>query len=128
VTDQKTIRTQVTKVLKARGVKPRKGQLRLQVGDLFWYVGLRSAGPAPTAPLTFEVGCWPPEVGPEPEGGALDCPLLLDVPLAGDAVEAAHAIADLMESVGTLSALAAALEDGRLAGALVDRPLRERLG
>lgn len=128
MTDQKTTRTLVAKVLKTRGVKARKGQLRLQVGDLFWYVGLRAASPAPTSPLTFEVGCWSPDLGPEPEGGALDCPLLLDVPLEGDAVEAANGVVDLMESLDTLAVLEAALEAGRFPGALVDKPLRDRLG
>lgn len=126
--DQKTTRALVTKVLKARGVKPRKGQLRLPVGDLLWYVALRAASPAPTAAMTFEVGCWAPDLGPEPEGGAVDCPLLIDLPLEGDPAEAAGAVVDLMESAGSLDELGAAFRAGRLQGALIDRALRERLG
>jgi len=82
--DHKARRAAITKALKARGLKPRKGHMRLGVGELFWYVDLQADGPAPTAPLRFEVGCWPPSLGPEPEGGAVDCPLLADVPADGD--------------------------------------------
>ena len=47
--DQKARRTAITKALKAGGAKARKGHLRLQAGDLFWYVDIRADSPSPAA-------------------------------------------------------------------------------
>lgn len=122
--DQKARRAAITKALKAGGLKPRKGHLRLGVGELFWYVDVQADGPAPTAALRFEVGCWLPSLAPEPEGGAVDCPLLADVPVGDEPAAAAGALVELIGAVGSLGALRELLADGRLPGALVDRDLR----
>ena len=68
-------RTAVVKLLKARGAKARRGHLRIPVGELFWYVDVLADGAGPTAPLRLEVGCWTAALPPEPDGGAVDCPL-----------------------------------------------------
>ena len=54
----------------------------------------------------------------------MDCPLLVDVPLA-DPVADADAVVDRLTSIGDLAALRSGLD--RLPGALVDRRLRELL-
>lgn len=123
--DQKQARAAIAKVFKARGLRPRKGHLRLAVGELFWYVDVRSDGPAPGARLTFEVGCWLPELGPEPEGGAVDCPLLVDVAAGEEPVAEAESVVGLMESAGTLEELRVLVP--AVPGALVDRGLRALL-
>ena len=117
-------RADVVKVLKARGAKARRGHLRLPVGELFWYVDPRLDGHGAGARLTLEVGCWTPALPPEPDGGAVDCPLLVDVPLA-DPVADADAVVDRLTSIADLAALRSGLD--RLPGALVDRRLRELL-
>jgi hypothetical protein len=122
--DQKSRRAAITKALKAGGAKARKGHLRLQTGDLFWYVDLRADSPSPSAALTFEVGCWLPQAGPEPEGGAIDCPLLADVPVGEDATGAAQDLLALIGPVTDAAALRALLDRDALPGALVDRTLR----
>ena len=118
-------RAAVVKTLKARGAKARRGHLRLAVGDLFWYVDVLADGPGPEAPLRLEVGCWVPSLPPEPDGGAVDCPLLADVPLGGDAVAETVRVLDLVGGIGDLPTLRERLED--LPGALVDRALRDLL-
>jgi len=125
--DQKARRAIITKVLKAAGAKPRKGHLRLQAGDLFWYVDVRADSPAPGASLTFEVGAWLPAAGPEPEGGAVDCPLLADVPVGTDARAATDALVEVVAPVGSTQALRRLIDDEALPGALVDRRLRSVL-
>lgn len=126
--DQKPARQAVAKAFKARNVGLRKGHWRIP-GEVTWYVDLRASGPARDAALTFEVGAWVPGLTPEPEGGAIDCPLLLDVPLErdGDVAAQADALVDRLEAVPDPAALAAALERGDLAGAHVDRVLRDAL-
>lgn len=119
-------RAVVVKVLKARGAKARKGHLRIAVGDLFWYVDTRTSGVGRSATLSLEVGCWTPQLPPEPDGGAVDCPLLLDVALGADPAADAERLVDLISTVGDLDTLASSLD--RLSGALVDRSLRELLG
>lgn len=128
VPDQKTRRAAIAKALKAGGAKPRKGHLRLPAGDLFWYVDVRADSPSPSAPLVFEVGCWLPAVGPEPEGGAIDCPLLADVPVEGEVQEAATALLARLARVADAAALRTMVETGALPGALVDQQLRALLG
>lgn len=125
--DQKSARAAIATALKAGGLKARKGHLRLAAGELFWYVDVQAEGPAPTAALRFEVGCWLPSLTPEPEGGAVDCPLLADVPVGDDPAAAAEALVDLVGPVGSLGALRDLLVGGHLPGALVDRELRALL-
>jgi hypothetical protein len=117
-------RADVIKLLKARGAKARRGHLRLPVGDLFWYVDPRLDGVGPGARLVLEVGCWTPLVSPEPDGGAVDCPLLVDVPLLDPVVDAG-ALVDRVSGIGNLATLGARLGD--FPGVLVDRALRELL-
>jgi len=110
-------RAAAVKQLKARGAKPRRGHLRLAVGDLFWYVDPRLSGGS----LVIEVGCWTPELPPEPDGGAVDCPLLVDHPVA-DPVADTDRLVDLLGEIGDLATLGSRLAD--LPGALVDKSLR----
>jgi hypothetical protein len=119
-------RAAVVRTLKARGAKARRGHLRLAVGELFWYVDLRFEGVGAGARLKLEVGCWTDRLPPEPDGGAVDCPLLLDNPLA-DPVADTEALLDRVARIGDLAALRVALDDGQLPGALVDRALRALL-
>ncbi len=118
-------RASVVKVLKARGAKARRGHLRIPVGDLFWYVDPRVEGVGRSASLRLEVGCWLPDLPPEPDGGAVDCPLLLDVDLGEDPAAATEAWVERIAAIGDLTTLAARLDD--LPGALVDRSLRDLL-
>ncbi|GAA1960630.1 hypothetical protein GCM10009798_20430 [Nocardioides panacihumi] len=130
--DQKARRAAVAKAFRARKVALRKGHWRLPgaPGDrsLTWYVDLRSDGPAQGAALRFEIGVWAIALGPEPDGGAVDCALLADVPLEGDPASAANALVDRLSALGTIEDLARARRDGELADAHVDRDLRELLG
>ncbi len=116
-------RAAVVKLLKARGAKARRGHLRLPVGDLFWYVDPRAEGVGRRAHLLLEVGCWTPEVAPEPDGGAVDCPLLFDVPLEDVAADTERLL-DLVTGIGDVATLGQRLDE--LPGALVDKALRER--
>lgn len=125
--DQKSRRAAISKALKAGGAKARKGHLRLQAGDLFWYVDVRADSPAPTAALVFEVGGWLPTAGPEPEGGAIDCPLLADVPIGDDVVASTTELLALLSPVRDLEQLRAFIDRSALPGALVDRKLRALL-
>jgi len=125
--DQKACRTVISKALKAGGAKARKGHLRLQAGDIFWYVDVRSDSPAQAAALTFEVGAWLPAAGPEPEGGAIDCPLLADVPVGEDAATATDELLALVSPVTDLAGLRRLVERDGLPGALVDQSLRALL-
>jgi hypothetical protein len=122
--DQKARRAAITKALKAGGAKARKGHLRLPAGDLFWYVDVRADSPAQSAALMFEIGAWLPGVGPEPEGGAIDCPLLADVPVGDDPAAATAELLATIGPVGDLAALRALVDAGTLPGALVDQKLR----
>jgi hypothetical protein len=129
--DQKARRAAVAKAFRARKVALRKGHWRLPGGPgsgITWYVDLRSDGPGPDALLRFEVGAWPVALGPEPDGGAVDCALLADVPLEGDPVAAADALLDRLVALGTVEQLARARRAGELSDAHVDRDLRELLG
>ena len=119
-------RASVVKVLKARGAKSRRGHLRLPVGELFWYVDTRTSGVGRSASLSLEVGCWTPQLPPEPDGGAVDCPLLLDVALGPDPAADTEELVDRIGTIGDLATLASSLD--QLPGALVDRSLRELLG
>ncbi|TNM48271.1 hypothetical protein FHP29_01825 [Nocardioides albidus] len=118
-------RTAVVKLLKSRGAKARRGHLRIPVGDLFWYVDVLADGVGPAAPLRLEVGCWTAALPPEPDGGAVDCPLLMDVPLGGDPTGATDALLDRVTAIGDLATLGRTLTD--LPGALVDQRLRDLL-
>lgn len=133
--EQKAARAAVAKAFKARGVKQRKGHWRLPHDELSWWIDLRADSPRPDAALSFEIGAWVPEcaaelgLGKEPEGGAVDCPLLLDRPLetGGDVAAQVDGLVDLLERLDTTAAIATEWPDGALAGALVDDVLRTRL-
>jgi hypothetical protein len=118
-------RAAVVKLLKARGAKARRGHLRIAVGDLFWYVDPRADGVGRNAYLVLEVGCWTPAVAPEPDGGAVDCPLLVDVPL-DDLIADTTRLLDLVTGIGDLKTLGERLDE--LPGALVDRSLAPLIG
>jgi hypothetical protein len=130
--DQKAARTAATKAFKAGGMPLRKGHHRLgdpKSDDLVWYIDLRAQGAGPSAPLRFEIGCWVAALGhPEPEGGPVDCPLLLDRPVAATTpAEMGEEVGELVGLVGDLdsvSALREALADGALGRPLVDQSLR----
>lgn len=130
--DQKAARTAATKAFKTGGMPLRKGHHRLgdpKSDDIVWYVDLRAQGAGPTAPLRFEIGCWVAALGhPEPEGGPVDCPLLLDRPVAGTTpAEIGEEVGELVGLVGDLDSVAAlreALADGALGRPLVDQSLR----
>ncbi|NGZ99469.1 hypothetical protein G5V59_00810 [Nocardioides sp. W3-2-3] len=62
------------------------------------------------AHLLLEVGCWAPEVSPEPDGGAVDCPLLFDVPLR-DVVDDTTHLLDLVTGIGDLATLGQRLDE-----------------
>ena len=133
--DQKTARAAATKAFKAGGMPLRKGHNRLgdpKKDDVVWYVDLRAQNPGPSAPLRFEIGCWVAALGqPEPEGGPVDCPLLLDRPVAATTpAEMSEEVDELVSLVGGLDSVAAlrtALSAGDLGLPLVDRSLRTLL-
>lgn len=118
-------RAAVIKTLKARGAKARRGHLRLAVGDLYWYADPRADGVGPHARITLEVGCWVPAVAPEPDGGAVDCPLLVDIALS-DPVADTSRLLDLVTAIGDLTTLGQRLDE--LPGALVDQSLAPLIG
>jgi hypothetical protein len=130
--DQKARRAAVAKALRARKVGLRKGHWRLpgEAGGqgVTWYVDLRSDGPSPSAALRFEVGAWAGALGPDPDGGAVDCALLADVPLEGEPGAAADALVDRLSALGTVESLAAARRRGEFADAHVDQDLRDLMG
>ena len=130
--DQKARRTAVAKAFRARKVGLRKGHWRLPGGpgerSLTWYVDLRADGPGPAAALWFEVGAWPSALGPDPDGGAVDCALLADVPLEEEPAAAVDALVERLSALATVDDLARARRDGHLADAHVDRDLRELMG
>lgn len=128
--DQKAARTAAAKAFKARGVAHRKGHWRLPHDELTWFVDLRADGPGRDAALRFEVGAWLPALTTEPEGGAIDCSLLTDVPLdaSGDVAAQVGALVDRLQAVSDAAALAGAVRSGAFPGAHVDRILREHLG
>jgi hypothetical protein len=126
--EQKARRAAVSKAFRARKVALRKGHWRIPGPEVTWYVDLRADSPSPSAAMRFEVGAWATALGPEPDGGAVDCALLVDVPLEGDPGAAAEALADRLAALGTLAGLAAARARGELADAHLDRDLRELLG
>ena len=115
-------RAAVVRTIKKRGAKARRGHLRLSVGELFWYVDVRATGVGPQAPLQLEVGAWLPALPPEPDGGAVDCPLLADVPIP-DPLADTERVLDLISGIGDLETLAARAVE--LPDVLVDRSLRE---
>lgn len=118
-------RKAVTQLLKRHGAKARRGHLRIAVGELFWYVDVRAEAPGPTAPLRLEVGCWTPALPPEPDGGAVDCPLLAQLLLGDDPVGEVEALLAVVGEVGDLPALGRRL--GELPEPLVDAQLRALL-
>jgi hypothetical protein len=126
--DQKARRAAVTKAFRAKKVALRKGHWRIAGPEITWYVDLRADGPSPAAAMRFEVGAWAVELGPEPDGGAVDCALLVDVPLEGEPGAAATALADRLLAVTTVEELAAARARGDFAGAFVDADLRDLMG
>lgn len=126
--DQKARRAAVAKAFRARKVALRKGHWRIPGPEITWYVDLRAAGPGPDAAMHFEIGAWAAALGPEPDGGAVDCALLADVPLEGEPGAAASALLDRLLGLGTVTALADARRAGDLDDAQVDRDLRELLG
>lgn len=133
--DQKAARAAATKAFKAGGMPLRKGHHRLgdpKRDDLVWYVDLRAQGAGPSAPLRFEIGCWVAALEQsEPEGGPVDCPLLLDRPVAATTpAELGEEVGELVALVGDLDSLGAlrdSLASGSLGRPLVDRTLRTLL-
>jgi hypothetical protein len=123
--DQKARRAAVAKAFRARKVSLRRGHWRLPGPEVTWYVDLRADGPAPSADLWFEVGAWAGVLGAEPDGGAVDCALLADVPLGDDPAAAVEELVDRLTALGTVDALAQARRAGAFADAHVDRDLRE---
>lgn len=122
------VRKAATKLLKARGAKARRGHLRIPVGNLFWYVDLRAEAPGPHARMRLELGCWTPALPPEPDGGAVDCPLLTEVGLdpTDEPLGEIERVVDLVTSIGDLATLGVRLPE--LPDPLVDPPLRALLG
>ncbi len=117
-------RAAVLNQLKTRGAKVRRGSLRLEVGDLFWYADPRIVGTGERAQVVLEVGCWTPQLPPEPDGGAVDCPLLVEVAIADPAADVETLVARL-QGIASLDVLAARLEE--FPGVMVDRSLRDLL-
>ncbi|GAB2982836.1 hypothetical protein [Nocardioides montaniterrae] len=124
-------RAAVARVLKGAGAKARRGHLRLQVGELCWYVDSRVSGAGARQRLVLEVGCWTASLPPEPDGGAVDCPLLVDVDVTSDPVGATTGLVAELSGVGDLAALggwldsrADVLVDARLRALLPDDPGR----
>lgn len=74
--------------------------------------------------MVLEVGCWTPGLPPEPDGGAVDCPLLFDVAVA-DPIADTSALVDRLNGIGSLAELGARV--GELPGVLVDKALRDLL-
>ncbi len=122
--DQKARRAAATKAFKARKVALRKGHWRIPGEEIIWYVDLRADGPSPAASMRFEVGAWPVSFGPEPDGGAVDCSLLLDVDLGQDPGGEVDALVDRLTGLGSI----ASLKGAELPGALIDADLRALLG
>ena len=118
-------RAAVVKALKSRGAKSRRGRLRWAVGDLFWYADVLADAPGPDAQFRLQVGCWLPALPPEPDGGAVDCPLLVEFPLGAEPVAEAERVLGLLGAIGDLATLGDRLAE--LPGALVDPPLRALL-
>lgn len=118
-------RAAVIKQLKSRGAKVRRGSLRFEAGELFWYADARIAGTGARAELVLELGCWSPLLPPEPDGGAVDCPLLVEVQIV-DPVADVDALVDRVQGIDSLGVLATRL--GEFDGAMVDRALKEMLG
>lgn len=133
--DQKAARTAASKAFKAGGMPLRKGHHRLgdpKRDDIVWYIDLRAQGAGPGAPLRFEIGCWVAALNhPEPEGGPVDCPLLLDRPVASTTpAEMGEEVDELVGLVGALDSVTAlrdALSEGALGRPLVDQSLRTLL-
>lgn len=118
-------RAAFTALVKKRGAKARRGQLRLEVGELYWYLVLRASGAGTAATWNLEIGGWVPGLTPEPEGGAIDCPLLLDLAGGDDVLATTETVIDSLAGVGDLTTLASWIADHP--AAVVDRVLRERL-
>ncbi|MFT4084798.1 MAG: hypothetical protein QM638_19640 [Nocardioides sp.] len=130
---QKAARAAAAKAFKAHKVALRKGHWRLPGPEVTWYVDLRAAAPRPDAELSFEVGAWLPALDqPEPEAGAVDCPLLADVPLRaedpGTVADQVGRLVALLGEAGTRAGLDGLLAAGGLPTPLIDRPLAELLG
>ncbi|UDY22384.1 hypothetical protein [Nocardioides sp. Kera G14] len=122
--DQKARRVAVAKAFRGAKVALRKGHWRIVGDEVVWWVDLRAAGPRPDAALTFEAGAWVEGTGPEPEGGAIDCPLLVDIPLGDDPAGEAAALIARLTAIGTVAELRAA----DLPGAYLDASMKELLG
>ncbi len=122
--DQKARRAAVAKAFRGRKVVQRKGHWRIQGEEVTWWIDLRSDSPLPSAALGFEIGAWVPGSGPEPEGGAIDCPLLADVPLGEDPITETDALIDRLTAIGTL----ADLKGADLPDAYLDAAMRALLG
>lgn len=120
----KVQRAAVAKIFREHKVALRKGHWRYQGEEVTWWIDLRAASPSPTSPLAFEVGAWVKGAGPEPEGGAIDCPLLVDVPAGNDAAVVARQIISVITAHGQL----ADLNKIPWPGAHLDASLRQLLG
>lgn len=132
--EQKKVRSLAAAAFRAGGVKLRKGHWRRPHAELAWYADLRADSPRPDAELTLEIGLWVPDLGlgAEAEGGAVDCPLLLDRPIVRESnaavTEQIQTVVAMFDRLGTLADVAAARAAGQLDGAMIDPPLAARLG
>ena len=130
--DQKAARAAATKAFKAGGMPLRKGHQRLgdpKKDDFVWYADLRAQSAGPSALLSFEIGCWVAALDqPEPEGGPVDCPLLLDRAVVAtspaEMTEEVGALVERLAELDSVTALRTALADGTLGQPLVDQSLR----
>jgi hypothetical protein len=128
MTDQKARRMAVAKAFREHKVPLRKGHWKIQGAEVVWWVNLRSDSPLPTAALGFEIGAWVAGAGPEPEGGAIDCPLLADQALGADPAAQTAALVAQLQAIGTVAELDAAVGADAFPEAYLDATLREILG
>lgn len=128
MSDQKARRVAVAKAFRELKVPLRKGHWKIQGEEVTWWVNLRSDSPLPTATLGFEIGAWVDGAGPEPESGAIDCPLLADQVLGEDPVDQTAALVAALREVSTVAELTAAVSADLLPDAYLDATLREILG
>lgn len=121
---QKAHRAAAAKAFRAAKVPLRKGHWKIQGQYVVWWIDLRADAPSPTAPLTFELGAWVPGAGPEPDGGAIDCPLLADQPAGDDAGVTASALIEELRQIDSLEALSLSVRSQ----SHLDASLRHMLG
>lgn len=127
MSEQKARRVAVAKAFREQKVALRKGHWKIQGTDVVWWINLRAESPSPSAALGFEIGAWVTGAGPEPEGGAIDCPLLADQVLGEDPTGQTLALVELLRGVSTLAELSDAVDNDLLPDAYLDATLAEIL-